>query len=386
MTRIDAEWLTDANAQRVCALLTDAGFAAWFVGGCVRNALLGAPVTDLDIATDARPERVMELAAAAGLKSVPTGIAHGTVTIVADHRPFEITTFRRDVATDGRRAVVAFSDEIAEDARRRDFTMNALYAAPDGEISDPLGGLPDLERRRVRFIDDAGQRIREDYLRILRFFRFHAWYGDPGEGLDADGLAACGKLADGIETLSRERIGQEMLKLLSAQDPAPAVAAMERSGVLHWVLPGAVSASLAVLIHLEGEVSCPPDPIRRLALIGGEEVADRLRLSRADRATLEGLRLGIESGESPAELGYRLGTTRGLDAVLLQATLAGSAVQSGVLDDIGRGAAAQFPVRPGDLMPEFSGPRLGAALKELEARWIASDFKLTRDELLGKAD
>ena len=209
MRRITENWIKDQAAQKVCAMLTDAGKQAWFVGGCVRNALLGAPVSDLDISTDARPEEVIALAAAAGLKPVPTGIDHGTVTVVVDRHPFEVTTFRRDVETDGRRAVVAFADTMEEDASRRDFTMNALYAAPDGTVVDPLGGLPDLEARRVRFIGDPHDRIREDYLRILRFFRFHAWYGS--DGLDRDGYAACAELSDGLENLSKERVGQEFL-------------------------------------------------------------------------------------------------------------------------------------------------------------------------------
>jgi len=382
MTRIDADWLSDKVAQQVCAMLVDAGHEAWFVGGCVRNALLDEPVTDLDIATDALPERVMHLAERAGLKSVPTGLAHGTVTVIAEQKPFEITTFRRDVETDGRRAVVAFSGDIAEDARRRDFTMNAVYAAPDGEVRDPLGGLPDLRQRRVRFIDAPGARIREDYLRILRFLRFDAWFGNPMEGLDAEGLAACAVHADGIETLSKERVGQEMLKLLSAANPAPALAAMEKSGALHRVLPGATASSLAVLVHLEEQTEQNPDPIRRLALIGGEEAEDRLRLSRAHQSVLGTLRSAISSDLGPGELGYRLGRVHGQDAVLLRAALAAVPVGSADMAQVRRGADAEFPVKPADLMPRYSGPRLGAALKELESRWIASGFALDRDALL----
>ncbi len=175
MKRISADWLTGKQPQAVCAMLTEAGHQAWFVGGCVRNALIGAPISDIDITTDAPPERVTILAKNAGFHPVPTGFDHGTVTVVVQGHPFEVTTFRHDVETDGRRAVVAFANTIEDDAHRRDFTMNALYAAPDGLVADPLGGLPDLEARRVRFIDDAHDRIREDYLRILRFFRFHAW-------------------------------------------------------------------------------------------------------------------------------------------------------------------------------------------------------------------
>ncbi|MGC1488809.1 MAG: CCA tRNA nucleotidyltransferase, partial [Albidovulum sp.] len=213
--RIVADWITDQDLQLVLRLIRDGGHQALLVGGCVRNGLLGVPVDDVDIATDAHPERVSALAKAAGLRVVPTGIEHGTVTIVANSKPFEVTTFRRDVETDGRRATVAFATNIQDDAARRDFTMNALYADHAGQVIDPLGGLPDLQARRVRFVGGPQDRIREDYLRILRFFRFHARYGDPALGLDADGLAACAELADGIKTLSRERIGHEMRKLLA---------------------------------------------------------------------------------------------------------------------------------------------------------------------------
>ena len=207
MMKIEADWLSDPGPRAVIEALARGGHRALYVGGTVRNALLGLAPGDIDIATDARPERVMELAAAAGLKPVPTGFDHGTVTVVAGHRGIEVTTFRRDVETDGRRAVVAFSDAIEHDAERRDFTMNALYATAGGEVIDPLGGLPDLLARRVRFVGDPAARIAEDSLRILRFFRFHACYGDPEGGIDAEGLAACAAGVDGIAALSRERIG-----------------------------------------------------------------------------------------------------------------------------------------------------------------------------------
>lgn len=239
MTRVGGDWLDAPATRAVMAALTAGGHQALFVGGCVRNALLGRPVADVDIATDALPETVISLAAAAGLNPVPTGIGHGTVTVVAEGRPFEVTTFRRDVETFGRHARVAFTAALAEDAARRDFTMNALYARPDGEVVDPLGSLADLRAGRVRFVGNPAERIAEDYLRILRFFRIHAWYGDPAGGLDPDGLAACAAAQDGLARLSRERIGAELAKLLSAADPAPAVAAMAATGILGRLLPGA---------------------------------------------------------------------------------------------------------------------------------------------------
>ncbi|WP_054540253.1 MULTISPECIES: CCA tRNA nucleotidyltransferase [Actibacterium] len=364
-------------------MLSQAGYKALFVGGCVRNALLGVAVNDIDIATDAPPETVMALAQAAGLHPVPTGVDHGTVTVVSDHVPHEVTTFRRDVETDGRRAVVAYATGPEEDAHRRDFTMNALYATPEGEIVDPLGGLADLRARRVRFIDDADARIREDYLRILRFFRFHAWYGDPGLGLDAEGLAACAANSAGIETLSKERIGAEMKKLLAAPDPAPGVAAMAQAGILARVIPGADARALPVLVHLEGDEAVAPEPVRRLAVLGGADLVDRLRLSRDDARRLDLLRRAIGSAQPPSALGYALGADLARDAVLLRAAVLETPLPQGWRDQIAEGAGAAFPVRAADLMPALSGPALGARLKELEARWVASGFSLTRDELLG---
>ncbi|WP_435165098.1 CCA tRNA nucleotidyltransferase [Falsirhodobacter sp. 1013] len=369
--KIKGDWL--ALAEPVCTMLAAGGHRALFVGGCVRNALLGAPVSDLDLATDARPERMMELARAAGLRAIPTGIDHGTVTVLSDGHPYEITTFRRDVDTDGRHATVAFTDSVAEDAARRDFTMNALYAEADGTVLDPLGGLPDLMARHVRFVGEPAARITEDYLRILRFFRFHAIYGDGGP--DAEGLAACAEHADGIDTLSRERVGAEMKKLLAARDPAPAIASMVAVGVLHHVLPGADPKPLAVLVHLEGDL--PPDPIRRLAVLTTE--AD-LRLSRAETARLTRLATAAREGEDLRALAFRHGADLARNVGLVRGALIGAAPD---LSGIEEAAAATFPVTARDLMPALSGPALGDRLRELESRWIASGFRLTKDQLLG---
>lgn len=383
MTRLDGSWLRDLATLRVMEALIGGGHRALFVGGCVRNELLGAPVSDIDIATDALPDRVAALAAKAGLKPVPTGADHGTVTVIADAKPHEVTTFRRDIRTDGRRADVTFTDDIVEDARRRDFTINALYAEADGTLRDPLGGFADLTARRVRFIEDAERRIREDYLRILRFFRFHAWYGDPAQGLDAEGYAACARLASGMSVLSRERVGAEMKKLLAAPDPAPAIAAMAQAPVLGQVLPGAVDAPLPVLVHLEQVVAAGPDPLRRLAVLGGEDAAPRLRLSRKEAARLALLRDGIGSTAGTAELSYRFGSETARDIELLRAATFGAPLPARLQADLALGAAAEFPVTPADLMPRYQGRALGQRLAELERRWIASGFSLGRDDLLG---
>jgi poly(A) polymerase len=377
MTRIDAPWLTGKPAQQVCRILSDAGHQVWFVGGCVRNALMDAPVADLDLSTDARPQKVMDLARAAGLNVIPTGIDHGTVTVVADDIPFEITTFRRDVATDGRRATVAFSDNMTDDARRRDFTMNALYAAPDGTVADPLGGLPDLHARRIRFIEDADTRIKEDYLRILRFFRFNAWYGDPAEGPDVDGLAACAANVEGLRSLSVERVTSELLKLLGAPDPVPATASMAATGGLAQVLPGATANALSVLVHIEQQSDLEPDPIRRLAVLGGD-ARTMLRLSKAQKTQLN----QIHSDLPDEEAAYRFGADVGLDRLAVNAASLGQAIGPKEVVTVKHAANQTFPLIAADLMPGLEGPALGKALKAAELRWISSGFTLTKADLI----
>ncbi|MBI1171128.1 CCA tRNA nucleotidyltransferase [bacterium] len=378
--RIGGAWLNQTGTQALCAALGLAGHRILFVGGCVRNALLQEPVTDLDLATDALPQDVTQIATGAGFKVVPTGIDHGTVTVIAGGIVHEITTFRRDVATDGRRAVVAYSSDLAEDAARRDFTINALYAEPTGEVVDPLDGLPDLIARRIRFVGQPEQRIREDYLRILRFFRFHAVYGDPALGIDPDGLAACAALAEGIDGLSRERIGAEMRKLFAARDPGPALASMAASGVLARVLPGSDVRGIPRLVHLEGGLA--PRWQRRLVVVGGQDAGQRLRLSRQEQSEIALIRDEIGSPLRPAGLGWRLGLAPATDVILARAALLGQSMPPSWQADLARGAQSRFPVSAADLMPGFRGAQLGARLKELEDRWLASDLKLTREDLL----
>jgi poly(A) polymerase len=349
----------------------------WAVGGAVRNAVMARVISDIDLATDARPEVVMERAHGAGLRVVPTGIDHGTVTVISGGIPYEITTLRRDVATDGRRATIAYSDNLAEDAARRDFTMNALYALPPDRLVDPLGGLPDAMARRVRFVGDPDRRIAEDALRVLRFFRFHAVYGDPALGIDPEGLAACAAAVDRLAVLSRERIGWEMRKLLSAPDPGPAVAAMAASGVLGAVLPGADATHLPVIVHVEPA----PRWQRRLVMITGADVADALRLSRDEAREIAAIRAAVGSALSPAAMAFRWGAQTAEDALLIGAAMMGQAPTHDAAD-LRRGTAAVFPVMAADL-PTLSGPALGQALKDAEARWLASDLRLTRNDLIG---
>ncbi|WP_299305264.1 CCA tRNA nucleotidyltransferase [uncultured Litoreibacter sp.] len=380
MTQVTGTWLTGAGTQALFDLFETAGHQLFCVGGCVRNALLGQPVADIDMATDATSPTVTALCEDAGLRVIPTGMSHGTVTVISDNIPFEITTFRKDVATDGRHATVAYSATVEEDARRRDFTMNALYAGRDGSVLDPTGGLDDVARRNIRFIGDAGARIAEDYLRILRFFRFYAWYGDPGEGIDAEGLAACAEGADGLDGLSRERVGAEMCKLLSAPDPAPAVAAMGQSGILARVMPGADAGILAILVHLENGMT--PDWSRRALALGGGDLKADWRLSNSDASDLAMARGDLASDASVAELAYRFGSGHARNVALVRAASLQRPVDPDLEDEIARGAAAEFPIKAADLMPAFQGADLGEKLRQLKQEWIASDFTSSRAALL----
>ena len=382
MTTIYEPWLEAAETQRVFDLLSEKGFLIYAVGGCVRNALLGEPVTDIDLATSATPEDVIALAGQSDIKAIPTGIEHGTVTLVVNDSSFEITTFRKDVETDGRHATVAFTDDVVEDARRRDFTMNALYVDRTGAVLDPLDGLADLKSRRIRFIDDATSRIKEDYLRVLRFFRFHAQYGEPKNGVDQEALAAIAANFEGLTAVSAERIGSEVRKLLAASDPSPAVALMKAVGVLHCVLPGADDIWLGPLVHLETSAAVPAHHVRRLAVLGGHNASERLRLSRAEGRALKLLRDTAFSGSEIREVAWRQGAKVAIDVLLVRQAVAGHPLSPGALDAIHEASSKICPVTASDLLAAKQGAELGRAVARAEKAWIDSDFSLPRDVLL----
>jgi poly(A) polymerase len=391
----DQPWL---NAPETRAVL-DALGEARFVGGCVRNALLGVPVEDIDIATPLLPAEVTRRLQAAGLQAVPTGIEHGTITAVTNKKPFEITTLRRDVSTDGRRATVAFSQDWAEDAQRRDFTMNALYADRAGQVTDLVGGIADLQARRVRFIGDPARRIAEDYLRILRLFRFHAWYG-KGE-IDADGLRACAAAKDQIRTLSGERIQKEMLKLMGAEDPVVVMRAMAASGVLSAVIPGEHRFErFERVCRDDADCFFEADGLLRLgALLADEaqanEAAQRWRLSNADRDRLEemlAMPVKLVSYLSLKEMRrtlYRFGARRFKDWVRLkwaEDSKSSNVPQWRAL--LAHGDAwvrPVFPLKGPDAMAAGvpQGPLVGKVLGEVEEWWIDIDFT---DDLFSLAE
>jgi poly(A) polymerase len=353
---------------------------ARFVGGCVRNALIGAPIDDIDIATTLTPDAVVAALKAAGLRSVPTGIEHGTVTGLSEHQPFEITTLRRDVSTDGRRATVAFTTDWAEDAGRRDFRLNALYADADGVILDPTGqGFDDAMAGRIVFVGQPEGRIREDYLRILRFYRFYAWYGRGAP--DAAAVAACAALAEGVEQLSAERVSKELLKLLAAPDPRPAVRLMAEAGVLGRVLPP------TDLTLFDAMTAVSPDPVLRLsALLPADpartaEVARRLRLSNAQRDRLVEavggeVALGLTEPQARAMI-YRDGRQAFEDRVMRAWATGGEAEEARRLLALAQEwARPSLPVGGRDLarLGLKPGPETGRLLKAFEAGWIADDF------------
>ena len=369
MTQLPAQVTGDPALQSVFDAIEAGGHRAWLVGGAVRNALLGEPVGDLDLATDAPPDAVMRLAERAGLKPVPTGIDHGTVTVVADGRGFEVTTLRRDVETDGRHAVVAFSDDLDGDARRRDFTMNALYADRHGMVIDPIAGLDDLRARRLRFVGDPARRIAEDYLRILRFFRFLSWYGRDA---DPAAVAACQSLRDGLDGISRERIGQELRKLLMAPDPVPAVRLMQDTGVLDKVLPDATPDRLYAL-------QSPAPWLARLAALSQADLAHALRLSRSEARDHRTLVTALANDWSFGRIAYRLHGDLAHGAALL--------VQTGPSGLRPGWPAAQEAVRPlpiaaADLQPHLQGPALGRGLKAAEDAWIDAGFAMPAPALI----
>jgi poly(A) polymerase len=387
-------WMTAPETAAVFDALEAAGGSdcARFVGGCVRNTLIGQPVDDLDIATKLTPEETTRALEAARLKAVPTGVEHGTVTAVSSGKPFEITTLRRDVATDGRRAVVAFTTDWAEDAERRDFTLNALYARRDGSLFDPSGhGVADARAGRIVFVGDAEQRVREDYLRILRFFRFFAWYGSGPP--DAAALAACETLRAELRTLSAERVSKEILKLLAAPDPREAVALMVRTGVLGEVLPGPIDLQrFKGVVAIEEDQLFETDPVLRLAAllpddqVGAAKFAERLRLPNADRdriAAALGLTPAFKSWMSPREIRrtlYRLGAEAFRDRAKLAWARAGRTATTpqwrGMIA-LGEGwSAPAFPLTGEDVIAAGvpKGPMVGQVLREVEDWWIDHDF------------
>jgi poly(A) polymerase len=399
MTQTALPFLTDDGAKAILAALPDG--STRFVGGCVRNALWGEATSDIDFATTLPPEEVAAALKAAKIKTVPTGIAHGTLTAVVSVKPYELTTLRRDVETDGRRAVIAYTEDWAEDAQRRDFTVNALYADAEGQIYDPTGeGLGDIDARRFRFVGDAESRGREDYLRILRLFRFMAWYGRDAK-ITKEALAACRDNRAGLKSLSAERVWSELKKLLSARDPVRSVRIMLQQELLETLLPEATNVDgLARLVALEAREGLKPDSMLRLMAMMAREplsvalLSKRLKLSNKETARLkdwasdaESLSFDMEERARMQAI-YRSGKQPILDRARLRAAGASDPIASSkwmVLADLALGwTPPTFPLRGADLIEAGvpKGPALGKALSALEALWVRSGFSTEKPQLL----
>lgn len=391
--RLEAGWLTAPAPLAVMRALEAARpGSARFVGGCVRNTFRGLSSDDFDIATQLTPPEVIAALRAAGIRAVPTGLEHGTITGVHESRPVEITTLRRDVETNGRRAVVAFTEDWALDAARRDFRLNAIYAGADGTLFEVIeGSIADALAGRVVFIGDADQRLREDYLRILRFYRFNAWYG---AGIDAQGQAACARQCEGLSKIAAERIWKELKRTLAAPDPAAAILAMDDAGVLEAALPGASPALLPGLVAAEADAGLAPDPLRRLMAL----IARRLREAGALAARLkfsneETLRLAawanpalphvLGAGQAAvAEAFYRFGAPAVLDRAVIEAASGAGGDLAGLAAQAAAWTRPGFPVGGKDaLAAGLTGPDIGKALGALEEDWIASGFTLSRAAL-----
>ncbi len=392
-----SDWMRAKETLAVIAALASEGQEVRFVGGCVRDALHARKESDdvdIDIATPDHPEQVIRLLDKAGIKSIPTGLAHGTITAVVNHKHFEITTLRVDVETHGRHADVAFTDNWEEDAARRDFTMNALFCSPEGEIYDPWSGIADLEAGRVRFVGEAMRRIKEDHLRLLRFFRFHAWYGKGPP--DEEGLAAAKVWAKSLAKLSGERIRVEMLKLLAASDPVMVVAAMDETGILAEAIPGAGGTKiLHSLLPLEENA----DPLRRLAALlrpHGDvaAVSARLRLSRAEQERLTALL--APPGDISAEIDeralrralYRYGSKSVTDWLLLDEAESGGSSEGikTALATVKAWYPIELPIKGKDVLALglSVGPEVGEAIRDVEDWWVKEDFAPGREDCLVK--
>jgi poly(A) polymerase len=390
----DAAWLKGGEVARLLTVLDRDGEEARAVGGAVRNALLRLPVGEIDVATTAVPDEVSRRVEAAGWKAVPTGIEHGTVTVVIDSRPFEVTTLREDIETFGRKARVMFGRDWRADAERRDFTVNALSASAGGEVFDYVGGLADIAARRVRFIGDPQQRIAEDYLRILRFFRFHAYFaeGQP----DAAGLQACIRARAGLDTLSRERVRMELLKLFVAPRAGPALEVMSESGLLGPVLGGVpYIANFKKMVELEAALAVDADAVRRLGALGvmvhedAERLSQRLRLSNAEAERLMALepwwRVMPSLGEQAARaLLYHVGPQSFFDRVLFAWSHADAAADNDAWRRLAslpqRWTAPVFPLKSADFIRRGvpAGPALGATMRAAKEAWIAAGFPADR--------
>ena len=375
-------WVKDPDTKKITKMFIDKGHKIYFVGGCVRDSILGNPVTDIDMSTTALPDQITQIAKANSLRAIPTGIKYGTITIISNCKPYQITTFRKDATTDGRHAEVLYSNDMITDATRRDFTINALYADADGNVIDPLKGINDLYSRIIKFIFNPKKRIIEDNLRILRFFRFHAWYGDPDKSLDPASLNACTYYKSKVATLSNERMGAEMKKIMSAPNPISSLEAMAMAVVLELVMPKASTSQLSSLLKLENKIQRGIHWTTRAAIMTSTDLKNIWKISKVDYKKLWNLQKLKVGKDKVSKISYLYGEEFSWQYAILKYVSLNKDIPKNICTEIKRGTNALFPIKSCELINDFKGPELGKRIKDLQHAWVNSDFSLTREELL----
>jgi len=379
---LDCNWLNHPSIQYLSKIFEDSGYDILFVGGCVRNSILKEPVSDFDIATAAHPEEIIKICKKNNVKFIPTGIKHGTLTIILDEKTYQITTFRTDEKSFGRHAKVKFVDSLALDASRRDLTINALYCTVHGEIIDPLNAFGDLKDGIIKFIGDPNKRILEDHLRILRFFRFYALYGDKNKYMDSNALKACKTHHEQINTLSKERITAEVKKLLSAPNPISAIGNMAKINVLNQILESYSIEPFSNYIKLEKKFKVKVNWIGRLLSLQQNNQNNKLLLTKKERQLIKKLNIAIYCNTPIHEFSYYNGSEVGLIYYLLQHCFGILNIEKSHIDDILSINEHLFPITASDLNPKYQGKEIGEKLGQLEQKWIKSKFTLSKHEML----
>lgn len=381
----ETKWLRNPSAQKLSKLYKNFGYQVLFVGGCVRNTILKMPVTDIDLATDAQPEEIIKIAKENNIRFVPTGLAHGTITLIIDNKNYQITTFRTDFDHDGRYAKVEFTESLLLDASRRDLTINALYCNHVGEVIDPLNGLDDIKKQKIKFIGNPNERIKEDNLRILRFFRFQAIYGNKNLEIDSIALEACHNHKSKLAALSKERITSELRKILSAPNPLEVIIKMNETGVLNELFQKVSIDSLEAYLKTEEKFKININWLGRLLSLQVTQEEESLKLTRCEFKFLKQTKSAIENQIHVLEFSYYNGVENGKIYSILQNFRHNIILSKNLLNQINSLATKKFPITAKDLMPEIRGKKLGEALRSLEDRWIKSNFTLSKKDLLAEA-
>ena len=381
----ETKWLRNPSAQKLSKLYKNFGYQVLFVGGCVRNTILKKPVTDIDLATDAQPEEIIKIAKENNIRFVPTGLAHGTITLIIDNKNYQITTFRTDFDHDGRYAKVEFTESLLLDASRRDLTINALYCNHVGEVIDPLNGLDDIKKQKIKFIGNPNERIKEDNLRILRFFRFQAIYGNKNLEIDSIALEACHNHKSKLAALSKERITSELRKILSAPNPLEVIIKMNETGVLNELFQKVSIDSLEAYLKTEEKFKININWLGRLLSLQVTQEEESLKLTRCEFKFLKQTKSAIENQIHVLEFSYYNGVENGKIYSILQNFRHNIILSKNLLNQINSLATKKFPITAKDLMPEIRGKKLGEALRSLENRWIKSNFTLSKKDLLAEA-